>query len=52
MAVFARVLDGTRGNLNVIHRLQDLRAGRLEYEERPAATDCAWAPLGSRHGDN
>jgi hypothetical protein len=52
MAVFARVLDVTRANLRVIGRLQDLRAGKLEYEERPAAADCAWAPVESGHGDN
>src|ERR1700675_3779957 len=33
MAVFARVLDVTRGNLSVLNRLQELRAGRLEYGE-------------------
>jgi hypothetical protein len=52
MAVFARVLDVTRANLRVIHRLRDLRAGRLEYAERPAATDLAWGAPESRHGDN
>lgn len=52
MAIFARVLDVTRENLNVIRRLQDLRAGRLEYVERPVAADCPWTPLESRHGDN
>jgi hypothetical protein len=52
MAVFSRVLDVTRGNLNVIQRLQDLRAGRLEYAERPAISGCAWTPGTSRHGDN
>jgi hypothetical protein len=31
MAVFARVLEATRANLNVVHRLRDLREGRLEY---------------------
>jgi hypothetical protein len=52
MAVFARVLDVTRGNLNVINRLRELRAGRLEYSERPAAAGCGWSPAGSGHGDN
>jgi hypothetical protein len=33
MAVFARVLDATRGNLEVLHRLRELRGGRLEYAE-------------------
>jgi hypothetical protein len=36
MAVFARVLDATRANLEVMRRLGDLREGRLEYH--PAAT--------------
>jgi len=36
MAVFARVLEATRSNLNVMKRLRDLRAGRLEYTERQA----------------
>jgi hypothetical protein len=52
MAVFARVLDVTRANLNVIHRLQDLREGKLEYAERPAAANIAWGSPESRHGDN
>jgi hypothetical protein len=51
MAVFARVLNVTRGNLNVIQRLLDLRGGQLEYRERPA-TDGAWTPAKSSHGDN
>ena len=36
MAVFARVLAATRANLNVMSRLRELRAGRLEYSERQA----------------
>jgi hypothetical protein len=36
MAVFARVLEATRANLNVMKRLRELRAGRLEYTERQA----------------
>ncbi len=31
MAVFARVLEATRANLDVMNRLRELRAGRLEY---------------------
>ncbi len=31
MAVFARVLEATRDNLNGMNRQRDLRAGRLEY---------------------
>jgi hypothetical protein len=49
MAAFAKVLDMTRGNLNVMFRLQQQRSGRLEYSERPAN---GWAPPGSGHGDN
>jgi hypothetical protein len=33
MAVFARVLDATRTNLNVMNRLRELCAGRVEYTE-------------------
>ena len=36
MAVYARVLDATRANRNVMRRLQELRAVRLEYSERQA----------------
>jgi hypothetical protein len=49
MAAFARVLDVTRDNLHVMHRLRELRMGRLEYAERPAS---GWAPQKSRHGDH
>ena len=31
MATFARVLEATRANLDVMSRLRDLRTGRLEY---------------------
>jgi hypothetical protein len=31
MAVFARVLDATRANLDVMRRLRELREGRLEF---------------------
>jgi hypothetical protein len=36
MAVFTRVLDATRANLNVMKRLRELRMGLLEYTERQA----------------
>lgn len=36
MAVYARVLDATRSNRNVMRRLLELRAVRLEYSERQA----------------
>jgi hypothetical protein len=37
MAVFGRVLEATRANLNVMNRLRELRLGRLEYGA-PAAS--------------
>ena len=49
MAVFARVLEVTRGNLNLMNRLRDLRAGRLEYSEAQAR---GWPRAESSHGDN
>ena len=49
MAVFARVLEATRANLNVMNRLRELRGGRLEYGEGQAR---GWAGTESRHGDN
>jgi len=33
MATFARVIEATRANLNVMNRLRDLRTGRLEYTD-------------------
>jgi hypothetical protein len=49
MAVFARVLEVTRGNLNLMNRLRELRAGRLEYSEAQAR---GWTRAESSHGDN
>lgn len=49
MAVFARVLDVTRSNLQVMNRLRELRAGRLEYSEPRAR---GWAIEVSGHGDD
>lgn len=49
MDVLARILDVTRGNLEVMHRLRDLRAGSLEYA---APKSSRWAPSGSGHGDD
>ncbi len=45
MAVFARVLEATRANLNVMKRLRELRLGRLEYTERQVGGGaCAASP--------
>ena len=49
MAVFARVLEATRANLNVMNRLRELRAGRLEYSGT-AGTRAVVAEDG--HGDD
>jgi aminopeptidase N len=49
MAVFARVLEATRANLNVMTRLREIRAGRLEYTERQARGS---AGAEGGHGDN
>ena len=49
MAVFARVLEATRANLNVMNRLRELCAGRLEYREPPAP---GWARSENGHGNN
>jgi len=44
LAVFARVLEATRANLNVMNRLRELRAGRLEYTEQQACAGGAGSP--------
>lgn len=49
MAVFGRVLEVTRANLNVMNRIQELHAGRLEYGA-PQAPE--WPRTGDRYGDN
>jgi hypothetical protein len=49
MAVFARVLDAARANLNVMNRLRELRAGRLEYREPPAQ---GWGRTPSGYGND
>jgi hypothetical protein len=49
MAVFSRVLEATRANLNVMNRLRELRTGRLEYGEPPAR---GWVRTESGHGDH
>jgi hypothetical protein len=37
MEIFARVLEATRANVQVIERLRELRSGRVEYTLGPAA---------------
>jgi hypothetical protein len=57
LAVFGRVLEATRANLQVMCRLRDLRQGRREYgneQGRGSLASIEW--IGSRtenkHGDN
>jgi hypothetical protein len=47
MAIFARVLEATRGNVIVIKRLREMRAGRFEYSESQAR---GWIETESGHG--
>lgn len=47
MEVFARVMEATRANLRVMHRLQEIRMGQIEYGERVAGE---WAGAESVHG--
>lgn len=49
MAVLARVLEATRGNIRVMNRLRELRAGRREYGER-LALPASWMEGGMRPG--
>ena len=49
MAVFARVLEATRSNLDVMNRLRERRLGQLEYR---AAAPPEWRPAEIDHGDN
>jgi hypothetical protein len=52
MAVFGRVLEVTRANLNVVNRLRELRAGRPEYGERSSPAGGAWTAVEGGRGDN
>jgi len=49
MAVFARVLEATEANLQVMNRLRELRAGRLEYGLPPMP---GWRRTETGHGDD
>jgi hypothetical protein len=53
MAVFARVLEATRANLNVMNRLRQLRESPLEYGAAQAQGDeSRWARAERVYGDN
>ena len=49
MVVFARVLEATRSNLDVMNRLREWRAGQLEYR---AGSAPEWGRTESGHGNN
>jgi hypothetical protein len=49
MAVFARVLEATRSNLDVMNRLRARRLGQLEYR---AGSRPEWRRTESAHGNN
>jgi hypothetical protein len=56
MAIFARVLEATRANLNVMNRLRELHTGQLEYREGPliygSSPAPGWVRTESGHGNN
>jgi hypothetical protein len=56
MAVFARVLEATRANLDVMTRLRELRIGRLEYggghSKYGGPQVPGWMRTESGHGNN
>jgi len=53
LAVFAKVLEVTRANLNVMNRLRQLRGEPLEYGEAQLRSEKpGWALVESEHGDN
>ncbi len=52
MAVFGRVLEATRANLNVMKRLRELRLGRLEYNEKVGVKAQSPMLMEEIHGDD
>jgi hypothetical protein len=51
MAVFARVLEATRANVNVMSRLREMRLGQLEYKVGNGAEAWAGPQAEGEHGD-
>jgi hypothetical protein len=49
MAVFSKVIEATRANLDVLHRARERRATRLEYGQ-PLVRN--WVRTENGHGDN
>ena len=52
MATFARILEVTRANLNVMNRLRELREGRLEYRPPTSTEIRRWVPSEKKYGDD
>lgn len=52
MAVFARVLEATRSNLEVMNRLRELHEGRLEYSLSRAPAEAKCTAVENGHGDH
>lgn len=52
MAVFERVLDATRANLNVMRRLRSMRVGEIEYKAPGAQTAWTAKPAVSDDGND
>jgi hypothetical protein len=49
IAVFARVLEATRVNLQVMRRMREMQGRRAEYDPTP---ECIWATMEATDGDN
>jgi hypothetical protein len=49
MATFARVLEATRSNLRVLHRLREIRMGHSGYGDGQVR---GWTDLESAHGNH
>lgn len=52
MAVFERVLDATRANLEVVKRVRERRSNRLEYDRQLVTGAGAWESPERKHGHN
>jgi hypothetical protein len=52
MDLFARVLDVTRANLQVMRRLRAIHEDRLDYGEGAVAGAGGWMRTGTGNGDN
>ena len=52
IAIFGRVLEATRSNLEVMNQLRERESGRLEYPGRPGTgLGAQWSPAGNYDGN-